>query len=252
MGTGHRIGDHVLMRSPSLTGSLAALVIGCTALVGCGTVQANDSARTRPTGSPMSDSPDSGGADLRFLDLMNRFTQECTPDASSSSGAGAPDPKTLPEAPTGAPAYGPGQTPPGTPNADGDIPVPVADPASPAPELNTPGPVNEIPLTGIERCSGAKHAERIVQAFGNKGPTGYQALARTLRSAGYPAERIHRMSDHDGAPRARMDLRVADGHLALEVTGTSRSVIVESFGAPTGERLSVLDVRRKPNLDAPS
>ncbi|MDO0914523.1 hypothetical protein QQM39_27935 [Streptomyces sp. DT2A-34] len=200
----------------------------------------------------MSSSPDSTDAEVRFLDLVNRFAQECTPDAPSSSGSGAPDPESLPDAPTGAPAYGPGQTPPGTPNADGDIPVPVEDAASSAPESSTPGVVDEVPLTGIEVCSGAKHTERITQAFGKKGPATYQKLVRKLRSAGYPAERIHRMADHGGAPRARLDLRVADSHLALEVTGTARSVIVESFGAPSGEAVSVLEVRRKPNLDAPS
>lgn len=222
------------------------------ALTGCGTVQASDSAHTKPAGASVSGSPDSGDSEVRFFDLVNRFAQECTPDAPSSSGPGAPDPKTLPDAPTGAPAYGPGQTPPGTPNAEGDIPIPVENAASSAPESNTPGVVNEVPLTGIEVCSGTKHAELVVQTFGKKGPANYQKLVRKLRSAGYPAERIHRMSDHGGAPRARLDLRVADSHLALEVTGTSRSVIVESFGAPSGETVSVLDVRRKPNLDEPS
>ncbi|MFQ6141910.1 hypothetical protein ACLMNJ_02370 [Streptomyces seoulensis] len=67
----------------------------------------------------MSGSRGGGDAEARFLDLANRLAQECTPDAPASAGSGAPDPKSLPGAPTGSPAYGPGRTPPGTPNAAG-------------------------------------------------------------------------------------------------------------------------------------
>lgn len=233
------------MRPSFLPKSLAALAIGCITLTGCGTGQSNDSARTRPAGASVKSSPESGDAEVRFLDLVNRLARKCRPDAPDSSGSGAPDPKTLPNAPTGAPAYGPGQTPPGTPNSAGDIPVPLEDPASSAPGSSAPGTVDEVPLTGIEVCSATEHSERITQTFGNKSPADYQQLEGKLLSAGYPALRIHRMADHDGAPRARLDLRVADSHLALEVTGTSRSVTVESFGAPSGEAVSVLDVRRE-------
>lgn len=41
-------------------------------------------------------------------------------------------------------------------------------------------------------------------------------------------------------------------HLALEVTGTSRGMIVETFGAPETENVKVTDVKRKPKLDAPT
>lgn len=61
--------------------------------------------------------------------------------APGSSGASAPDSNTLPgaRAPTGSPAHGPSRGPPGTSNADGDIPVPAEEPVPPTPESGMPG-----------------------------------------------------------------------------------------------------------------
>ncbi|MER5775484.1 hypothetical protein ABT144_14535 [Streptomyces sp. NPDC002039] len=74
----------------------------------------------------------------------------------------------------------------------------------------------------------------------------------SLIRLGYPAARIHRMPDHAGAPRARLDLRALGSRLALEVTGTGAGVITEAFGAPEDESVHVLDVEHKPNLDSPT
>ncbi|MCX4780718.1 hypothetical protein [Streptomyces sp. NBC_01264] len=60
------------------------------------------------------------------------------------------------------------------------------------------------------------------------------------------------MPDHAGAPRARVDLRLFGSRLALEVTGTSSGVSVETFGATEQEGVSVADVRRKPKAGAPA
>ncbi|MGW4274603.1 hypothetical protein ACWEGQ_20090 [Streptomyces seoulensis] len=121
----------------------------------------------------MSGSRGGGDAEARFLDPANRLAQECTPDAPAAAGPVAPDPRTLPGAPTDSPAYGPGRTPPGTPDAAGDIPVPVEDAASSAPgRPGAPGAVHEVPLSDVEACSGARHAERSTRTFEDKGPTG--------------------------------------------------------------------------------
>ncbi|MFI8186734.1 hypothetical protein ACIF70_40570 [Actinacidiphila glaucinigra] len=195
---------------------------------------------------------------MRFLELINRITLGCAPDAPSDKGDdAAPKPEDLPGwegAPT--PGYGPGETPPGVPNAEGDIPVPLPSDA-PAPPESTPSPakpksLEEVPLTDIERCSGSEHAKRVSEAFKDTKTTSYQAMHTTLTGLDYPASRIHQMPNRADAPRARLDLRFMGSHVALEVTGTSSGVIVEVFGAPESEDVKVTDVRRKPRLDAPT
>ncbi|MFF3341898.1 hypothetical protein [Streptomyces flavidovirens] len=248
------------MRSISLPKPVLVAALGCMVLSGCGTQNATTG--QTPAGSavsaktPQDAPPGDHDQEMRFLALMTRITQACAPDAPNASGTGgAPKPEDLPgweDAP--APAYGPGETPPGVPNAGGGIPVPLDDPAAsePAPDFTGPKPLKEVPLTGIEKCTGDEHAQRVSEAFQNTKTTGYRAMRRKLTDLDYPASRIHRMPDHAGAPRARLDLRVLGSHLALEVTGTSSGVIVEAFGASETEDVKVTEVKRKPKLDAPT
>ncbi|MDF3140669.1 MULTISPECIES: hypothetical protein [unclassified Streptomyces] len=243
------------MRSLSLPKPIVLAALGCLVLTACGTQGGGSD--SSPAGNTVSTASPSGGAsEVRFLKLMNRIAQQCTPDAPSDEGDGsAPRPEDLPgaEGITAPPAYGPGETPPGTPNGEGEIPVPVEDGQStPAPDAPAPAEVKEVPLSGVEKCSGDEHIKRISEKFTGTDVTSHTAMRRTLIGLGYPATRIHRMPDHAGAPRARLDLRALGSHLALEVTGTGTGVIAEAFGAPDDEGVNVLDVERKPNLDAPT
>ncbi|WP_426568840.1 hypothetical protein [Streptomyces canus] len=246
------------MRSISFPKSVLAAALGCMVLSGCGA--RNAATEQLPVGSAVSatTAPDAptidGDPETRFLALMTRVTQNCAPDAPGVSGSdGVPRPEDLPgyEGEV-TPGYGPGETPPGVPNAEGDIPVPLEDPApptpAPTPTLDSTGrtPVDEVPLTGVEECSGGEHAQRVGEAFGNTETAGYQVMQTKLAGLDYPAARIHRMPDRAGAPRARLDLRVMGSHLALEVTGTTNGVLVEAFGAPETEDVKVTDVRRVP------
>ncbi|GAB2843185.1 hypothetical protein GCM10027074_07150 [Streptomyces deserti] len=247
------------MRSISLPKPVLVAVLGCMVLSGCGTENATTG--QEPAGSALSAATPPGAEpgddpESRFLELMQRIlTQSCAPDAPDGSG-GVPRPEDLPGwEGEHTPRYGPGETPPGVPNAEGDIPLPLDDPApskKPSPASTAPKPVKEVPLTGIEKCSGSEHARRVSEAFENTKTTSYQAMHRKLTGLDYPVSRIHRIANHAGAPRARLDLRMIGSHLALEVTGTSSGVIVEAFGAPETEGVEVTDVKRKPTLDAPT
>ncbi|MBJ6637090.1 hypothetical protein H4K36_02390 [Streptomyces sp. DHE7-1] len=247
------------MRSTYLSKPVLVAALGCVVLSGCGTQHA--AADRTPAGSAVSatttplDAP-RNDPEMRFLELINRVTLECAPDAAVDKGDGAPpEPEDLPgweNAP--APRYGPGETPPGVANADGDIPVPLPSDA-PEPPESTPSSakpsLQEVPLTGSEKCSGRAHAKRVREAFDNTETTSYQAMRKQLTDLDYPASRIHQMPNRAGAPRARLDLRFMGDHLVLEVTGTSSGAIVETFGAPEAEDVKVTDVKRKPKLDAP-
>ncbi|KMS69531.1 hypothetical protein ACM01_35000 [Streptomyces viridochromogenes] len=215
---------------------------------GCGTQNATadqtPAGEAVPSATPLGASPSAGDPELRFLEVMRRILQGCAPDAPDGSG-GAPKPEDLPGyegEPT--PRYGPGETPPSVPGDEADTPVPA--------DSTGPRPVKEVPLTGAEKCNGSEHAERVSGAFKNTRTSAYEAIHRKLTDLDYPASRIHQMPDHAGAPRARLDLRLMGGHLALEITGTGNGVIVEAFGAPETEDVKVTDVRRKQQLDAPT
>ncbi|MET9373808.1 hypothetical protein ABZX98_06600 [Streptomyces sp. NPDC002992] len=242
------------MRSISLPKPVLLALLGCLVLSACGTQgagsqrasvgSAGSAAATTPETSPNGTDPE-----LRFLELLNRVAAPCAPDGPAGKGD-APRPQGLPggeAAPT--PRYGPGETPPGVPNADGDIPVPIPSdaPAPPtsAPDSTRPEPLDEMPLTGFETCNGSAHAQRIGAAFENTKTTTYQALHKTLTGLDYPAARIHRMLDQAGAPRVRIDLRMMGSRLALEVTGAGSGVVVEAFGAMETEDVNVADVKRK-------
>ncbi|MGW0708121.1 hypothetical protein ACWD4G_19570 [Streptomyces sp. NPDC002643] len=277
------------MRSISLPKLLLAATLGCLVLSGCGGqkasagrtgVTADQAAHADSTVSatsspdPLADSDD---PEIRFLALTSRITQNCVPDAPVGGGNASgevPEPEDLPGyEPAPTELYGPDETPPALPGDATEPETEVADPledhtALPTPPSDSPEtetdadadadadsgtePVAEVPLGDVEQCGGTEHARRITEAFRDTETTGYEAMREKLTGLDYPATRIHRMPDHAGAPRARLDLRFMGGHLALEVTATSRGVIVEAFGAPETEDVRVTDVRRKPNLDAPT
>lgn len=195
----------------------------------------------------MSASLTADDAEVRFLELSTRIAQGCTPDAPNS-GSSAPKPEDLPGgSQAGSPRYPAGSTPPGTPDANGDIPIPVDSPAEPTPDSTLPVEVKEVALNGIETCSGGEHIRLISDAFKGTGAAGYQQMADKLTALGYPAARIYQMPEHSGAPRARLDLRIMGSRLALEVTATGSGVVVEAFGVPEREDVNVTQVQRKPN-----
>ncbi|MCD0483466.1 hypothetical protein LO771_13920 [Streptacidiphilus sp. ASG 303] len=260
------------MRSTFLTKSLLAATLGCAALSACGSTAPAAAGAGHASAAPAAAHapaarqeapPAAGDPQMRFLDLVNRTMQDCASrtlgdkgDASAPQGLpvrnpgdAAPRPEDLPgwEGPQ-TPRYGPGQTPPGTPDAHGDIavPLPADAPEPPAPTATAPrtGALREVPLSEIEACEGTAHADRITAALRGTAVTGYDALQAELTGLDYPAERIHRMPQRLGEPRARIDLRFMGGNLALEVTATRDGAFVEPFGAPETEDVRVADVRR--------
>ncbi|MFF4653702.1 hypothetical protein [Streptomyces sp. NPDC001380] len=260
------------MRSIFLTKSLLAATLGCAVLSACGTsAPAADAGAGHASAAPAAAHAPAarrdaaaiaGDPQMRFLDLIDRTLQDCASrtlgdkgDASAPQGLpvrrpgdAAPRPEDLPgwEGPQ-TPRFGSGQTPPGTPDAHGDIAVPLPADA-PEPPASTAavrtGAPREVPLSEVEACEGTVHADRITAALRGTAVTGYEALQAKLTGLDYPAERIHRMPQRPGEPRARVDLRFMGGHLVLEVTATRDGVTVEPFGAPETGDVRVVDVQR--------
>jgi hypothetical protein len=181
------------MRFLSIPKPAMTAALGCLVLTGCGAqAAATDQA---PAGSAISANLTADDAELRFLKLSTRIAQGCTPDAPNS-GSSAPKPEDLPGgSQAGSPRYPAGSTPPGTPNADGDIPIPVDSPAEPTPDSTLPVQVKEVALNGIETCSGEEHIKLISNAFKGTGAASYQQIADKLTTLGYPAARIYKMPE---------------------------------------------------------
>lgn len=248
------------MRSISLANPVVVATLGCVVLSGCGT--RNAATVLTPEGTPVSaasrlDDP-RGEPEMRFLELITRITLGCAPDAPDASDGKREDVVPRPEDLPGwegasTPRYGPGETPPGVPNADGDIPVPLPSDASTPPESTLSRAkqtsLEDVPLTEIEKCSANEHVQRVREAFKNTKTTSFQVMQKTLTRLDYPASRIHRMPSRADAPRARLDLRFMGSREALEVTSTASGVIVEVFGAPETDDVKVTDVRRKSARD---
>ncbi len=260
------------MRSISLPKSLLLTVLGCVVLSGCGTRNATTDQALAGSGvsvaAAQEDPASYGDPEMRFLEMMARFLPSCGQHVPEGKGVlpedlqfegVTPEPWELPgwEGDAPEPAYGPGETPPGVPDAAGDIPVPLPDdaaPPEPPPGSTQPDPEEEVPLNAAEECVGGEHVQRISEAFRNTKTADYLAMHKKLTDLDYPAIRIQRMPDHAGAPRVRIDLRVLGGRLALEVTGASSGVTAEAFGAYEGEVVDVAEVKRKPKpkQDAPT
>ncbi|MEU3842764.1 hypothetical protein AB0E88_22355 [Streptomyces sp. NPDC028635] len=240
------------MRTFTLPRSAAALAMACLALTACGAPGSADSA---PAGSAVSAGPTDDDAELRFMELNSRIAQQCAPDAPSTATPGSSDvprPEGVPGRGTPSPRYPAGATPPGTPDAEGDIPVDTGDKARPTPDSTQAIRVQEVPLSPLETCTGQAHAKRITDAFKDAGPHEYAQLGDKLTTLGYPAARIHRMPDRSGSLRARLDLRSLGSQLALDITATQAMAVVEAFGAPESEDIDLTQVQRKPALDTPT
>ncbi|MDT0573487.1 hypothetical protein RM704_39625 [Streptomyces sp. DSM 3412] len=145
-------------------------------------------------------------AEARFFEMNDLFWQSCAPDVSDSDG----------------PALPPG------------------DPIDPLPV----DPYDPVRLDPTEQCVADRHARRVSKAFSGTDVTDHAALLTKLTGLKYPAARIHRVPDHLGEPRVRLDLRMGGDHVALQVTGTGLGVTTETFGASEG--VSVTDVRLEP------
>ncbi|MFF1410974.1 hypothetical protein ACFVX6_14480 [Streptomyces sp. NPDC058289] len=259
------------MRSLLLPKSLLLAVLGCVVLSGCGTRSATTDQALAGSGVQAAATvPDAAASDedqeLRFMKLLTRDVPRCEQYVANDkgplpkelpSGGITPESEDLPGWEPGAPERmdGPGETSPGAPNAGGRTPVPLPDapaPPEPDPDFTPPNPEEEVPLNAHEECFGGEEAQRVSEAFKNTKAAGYEAMHKKLTELGYPAARIHRMPDHAGAPRARVDLRMMGGRLALEVTGTGSGVTVEAFGALETEETDVAGVKRKPKQGAPA
>ncbi len=247
------------MRSRSFPKSVLVAALGCLVLSACGTQKAaTDHAASagspvKATTSPKAP-PSAEDQEVRFIELVGQAIDSCSPDApddKGGEGAAVPEGLVIEEEPTRI--YGPGETPPAVPGDAEEAPVPLPsdtpEPPNPANGSAKPKQPVEVPLPSNEKCYGDWHADRVVEAFKNKKANGYDAMRTKLTALDYPAARVHRMPDHGGQPRARVDLRFMGGHAALEVTGTGSGVIVEVFGAPETEDVKLTDVKRKPRLD---
>ncbi|MFE1552811.1 hypothetical protein [Streptomyces sp. NPDC058718] len=252
------------MRTPNrLAKIVLAAALGSMALTACGTEDATGrppakasavgvDARpaSKPTPAPTSTRPlptddlaKHSDPEMRLLALYSRVLDGCVP-------GGLPKPPADPVADDETP---PQNLPGGSkPEEPGDLSVPSdapEPPYSPEPAPTGSGPVEEVPLTAVDKCAGDAHAQRIHEAFDGAGPADQMDLRKELVALDYPPTRIHPMPDHGGLPRVRIDLRFIGNNLILEVTGTDRGVLVESFGAQETEDVDVTKVKRKPGAD---
>ncbi|MDX2953249.1 hypothetical protein [Streptomyces caniscabiei] len=192
------------MRPHLLRKSLLVAVLGGALLTGIGSPSALTAA---PASASAVTSVSDDAAEARFFELNDILWQLCQPDVSDDDGAA---------------------TPPGDDPVD---PVPV-------------DPYDPVRLDPTEQCVADRHARRLSRAFSGTAVADHAALLTKLTSLNYPAARIHRVPDHLGAPRVRLDLRVGGDHIALQVTATGLGVTTETFGASSG--VSVTDVLLEP------
>ncbi|MFE5658494.1 hypothetical protein ACFQ9H_20155 [Streptomyces sp. NPDC056517] len=202
------------------------------------TATATATAKSKPTATPermvppdaLAEHPDPA---VRSMALEIRITNTC-------------EPGTMPELPA-------------LPSTD-DLaePAPEEQPTRSAPPAPLPGDATEPPssepavetvLSPLGACVGHAHVDRILNAFDGAGPADYAELRKALIALDYLPEAIHRMPDHGGRPRVRLDLRstgVID-NLVVEVVSTADTVLAEPFGAPVTQSVDVTEVKRKPN-----
>ncbi|WP_407837482.1 hypothetical protein ACE1OC_15240 [Streptomyces sp. DSM 116496] len=236
------------MRSHLLPKSLLLAVLGCVVLSGCGTGKAaTDQALAGSAVSAASarDAEPSEEEFLKFLELMNNTPSSCDQEVADAKGVSVEELEKPRELKTRGVPPEPEELPGGE---GGPVPLPsdAPPPPEPDPDVTPADPYEEVTLNSAEECFGGDHVRRIGEVFKNTKTADYQVMQKKLTELGYPAAYVHRMPDHAGAPRARVDLRLMGSRLALEVTGTGSGVSVEAFGASEEEGVSVADVRRKP------
>ncbi|MFI9746868.1 hypothetical protein [Streptomyces sp. NPDC052494] len=242
------------MRTPTrLTKIALTLALGSVALTACGTegstgktVAGVPAAIPTPTpermisGDALETHPD---PEVRVLALHTRIANECEPGSM-------PELPALPAVDDISETVGPEQ-PTESPEP---VPLPPDLPEPPSAEPTYAGPPEEVPLTGIDKCIGDAHAERIRKAFGDTPPADYAELKKKLAALNYLPESVHRMPDHGGEPRARVDLGelTLNVRMVLDVTATTRGVAVDAFGASVEQDVDITEVKRKPAADAPT
>ncbi|MFF3212085.1 hypothetical protein ACFYYB_15645 [Streptomyces sp. NPDC002886] len=242
-------------------------VLGCVVLAGCGTRDATTGQALAGSVVPATSARDAEPSEeefLRFMELMTDMPSSCAQEVADEKGVSVEEVEELerledlkdrgvPPEPSELPGWE--DTPGPHSFADGGmdggpVPVPlpsdVPPPPEPDPDFAPAGRYEEVALNPAEECFGADHVRRIGEAFADTKTGDYQVMRKKLTELGYPAPYIHRMPDHAGAPRVRVDLRVFGSRLALEVTGTGSGVSAEAFGASEEEGVNVADVRRKP------
>ncbi|MFF5786452.1 hypothetical protein ACFY8P_15985 [Streptomyces sp. NPDC012693] len=219
-----------------------AAALGGMALTACGTadpsgrttaeapaVEAGAPAKPTPTATPtavrwippdaLHTHPD---PEVRALALTTRITNTCAPGS-------------LPELPA-LPAVDDISAPAG-PEQPTESPRPVPLPPDvPEPPSSGPGgtrPAGKVPVDPVDECVGDAHAERIRKALDGVVVADYAELRKKLIALDYLPESIHRMADHRGGPRARIDLSDTSesGSLALAVS-TTPGVTVEPLRLP--------------------
>ncbi|MFD8974485.1 hypothetical protein [Streptomyces sp. NPDC059593] len=241
------------MRTPNRLAKIAlAAALGSMALTACGTADATGKpsakasavavgASAKPTPTPPRMIPSDAlethpDPEVRILALVTRITNECAPGTM-------PELPALPADDDISRTVGPEEQPTTDPEP---LPLPTDIPEPPSSEPT--GPAGEVSLGPVDKCGGDAHAERIRKAFDGESPADYAELRRKLTALDYLPESIHRMPDHGGKPRARIDLRdmSMSDNLVLEVTGTARGVTADYFGVPVSGDVKITEVKRKP------
>jgi hypothetical protein len=212
-------------------------MIGGLALTGC-----NAPAGTTVDAGNVAAVPEDANAakqQTAFMEMSLDITNGCPPlDDSKTGKTFGPD-----DVPPTVPA-GPGDGKPGNPSR---VPLPSGDPDPADPPLDADR-LEPVALTKAEACHADKFAAHATKTLKGVNATSGDVRA-ALKRAGYPEERIVDMSPEGGSPRARIDLRQHDGHLALQIVHLKDSTIVEKFGAQTDAPLK--DVKYVPELAEP-
>ena len=203
------------------------------------TATATASAKPKPTATPermvspdaLATHPDPA---VRSMALEIRITNRCEPDTM-------PELPPLPATDDLAEPVRPEEQP-----EPRDTPLQLPGDATEPPSS---GPAEETALSPLGRCVGGAHVERILNAFDGAGPAEYAELRKALIALDYLPEAIHRMPDHEGRPRVRLDLRATGviDNLVVEVVSTADTVLADPFGAPVTQSVDVTRVKRKPN-----
>ncbi|MFJ8011230.1 hypothetical protein [Streptomyces sp. NPDC096339] len=215
------------------------LALGAVTLTACsGNPVAKTIAAENVTSNPARIDTDKSA--LEFMELALKITEGCPPLDETKAGD-HPGPEDVPhglQESSGTPTGSPGDR---MPRPSGPDPAPVDDGARPKPDAELLEPVT---LTTPEICMADKFAAHVTSAL--KGVGGNAAeLRAALNGAGYPDERIVDMNSEGGSARARIDLRLQDDRVALEVVHTgSGAGVVEGFGVQHSAPLK--DVRHVP------
>ncbi|MBT2472551.1 hypothetical protein J7E97_33045 [Streptomyces sp. ISL-66] len=230
---------------PRIAYAAAAFALGALALTACtgsttGTTIGTDNVASVAEGG---EGGAAGEQELAFMELSLKITDGCPPldDTKTGKILGPDDIPSFPQAPSGGPTGEPGDRvplPPGHESADpaaADAPVPRIPDA----ELLKP-----VTLAAPEVCFADKFGAHVTTALKDIGANATEVRAALTR-AGYPDGRIVDMEPQGSSPRVRIDLRLQDSVVALQVvhSGAGGSV-VDAFGAQRTAPLK--DVRYVP------